>query len=69
MLYYTMIKFCMAPSIEYKRRILRKTNISKCAYQEVGNVSFSENFAYVLNGWPQPLFHLNRHKKKKMKFS
>ena len=23
-----------------------------CAYQEVRNVSFSENFAYVLNGWP-----------------
>ena len=35
------------------------TNISKplirtrmCAYQGVRNVSFSENFAYVLNGWP-----------------
>ena len=23
-----------------------------CAYQGVRNVSFSENFAYVLNGWP-----------------
>ena len=23
--------------------------------QEVRNVSFSENFAYVLNGWPQSL--------------
>ena len=23
-----------------------------CAYQRVKNVSFSENFAYVLNGWP-----------------
>ena len=22
-----------------------------CAYQRVRNVSFSENFAYVLNGW------------------
>ena len=22
-----------------------------CVYQEVRNVSFSENFAYVLNGW------------------
>ena len=22
-----------------------------CAYQGVKNVSFSENFAYVLNGW------------------
>ena len=24
----------------------------RCAYQEVKSVSFSENFAYVLNGWP-----------------
>ena len=23
-----------------------------CAYRGVRNVSFSENFAYVLNGWP-----------------
>ena len=23
-----------------------------CAYQEITNVSFSETFAYVLNGWP-----------------
>ena len=23
-----------------------------CAYQGVRDVSFSENFAYVLNGWP-----------------
>ena len=23
-----------------------------CVYQGVRNVSFSENFAYVLNGWP-----------------
>ena len=23
-----------------------------CAYQWVGNVSFSGNFAYTLNGWP-----------------
>ena len=37
-----------------------KTNISNllihtrtCAYQGVRNVSFSEDFAYVLNGWPQ----------------
>ena len=42
-------------------QIFRKTNISNllihtrtCAYQEVRNVSFSEDFAYVLiNGWPQ----------------
>ena len=26
--------------------------IRTCAYQGVRNVSFSENFAYVLNGWP-----------------
>ena len=23
-----------------------------CAYPEITNVSFSETFAYVLNGWP-----------------
>ena len=28
-----------------------------CAYQGVKNVSFSENFAYVLNGWCH--FHMN----------
>ena len=46
------------PSIKYARKIFRKTNISNplirtrtCAYQEVRNVSFSENFAYVHNGW------------------
>ena len=44
------------PSIKYVRKIFRKTNISNplirthsCAYQGVRNVSFSENFAYVLN--------------------
>ena len=48
----------MGPSIMYVRKIFRKTNISNplirtrtCAYKGVGNVSFSENFAYVLNGW------------------
>ena len=47
------------PSIRYIRKIFRKTNISNllirtctCAYQGVRNVSFSVNFAYVLNGWP-----------------
>ena len=46
-------------SIKYVRKIFRKTNISnpmirthKCAYQRVKNISFSENFAYVLNRWP-----------------
>ena len=50
-------------SIKYVRKIIRKTNISKAlirtrtrAYQGVRNVSFSENFAYVLNGWPLALF-------------
>ena len=45
-------------SIKYVRKIFRKTNISNplirtrtCAYQGVRNVSFLENFAYVLNGW------------------
>ena len=45
-------------SIKYVRKIFRKTNISKplirtgtCAYQGVRNVIFSENFAYILNGW------------------
>ena len=46
-------------SIQYVGKIFRKTNISyplirtrMCAYQGVRNVSFPENFAYVLNGWP-----------------
>ena len=45
------------PSFKYVRKIFRKTNISNpltrtptCAHQGVRNVSFSENFAYVLNG-------------------
>ena len=43
-------------SIKYVRKIFQKTNISNplirtrtCVYQEVRNVSFSENFAYGLN--------------------
>ena len=32
-------------SIKYVRKIFRKTNISNL------NVTFSENIAYVLNGW------------------
>ena len=46
------------PFIKYVRKIFRKTIISNplirtrtCAYQGVRNVS-SENFAYILNGWP-----------------
>ena len=49
----------MGPSIKYVRKVFRKTNISNplmrtrtCAYQGVGNVSFSENDAYVLTKWP-----------------
>ena len=39
------------------RKIFRKTNIPNPLirtqkYQWVRNVSFSENFGYVLNGWP-----------------
>ena len=44
--------------IYYVRKIFRKTNISyplirtrTCTYQGVRNVSFSENFAYVVNEW------------------
>ena len=46
-------------SIKYERKIFRKINICNplirtrpCAYQGVRNVSFSESFVYVLNGWP-----------------
>ena len=31
-------------------------NLRTCVYQGVRNVSFSENFAYVLNGWTLSLF-------------
>ena len=44
-------------------KIFRKTNISNplihnctCAYQGVRNVSFSENFASVIHGWPHIRF-------------
>ena len=32
---------------------LNESFIRTCAYQGVRNVSFSGNFAYLLNGWPQ----------------
>ena len=56
-------------SIKYVRKIFRKANISNplirtCAYQGVRNVSLSENFAYVLNGWP----HVSTNGKTKMKY-
>ena len=45
--------------MKYVRKIFRKTNISKplvharaSAYQGVRSVRFSENVAYVINGWP-----------------
>ena len=44
--------------IYYVLKFFRKTNISyslirtrSCAYQGVRNISFSKNFAYVLNKW------------------
>ena len=47
------------PFNTYIRKIFWKTNISyplirkrTCTYQGVRNVSFSENFMYVLNEWP-----------------
>ena len=55
---YLWRNFRSGSSIKYIRKIFRKTSISKplistrtCAYQGVRNVSFLENFAYVLNGW------------------
>ena len=59
------INYSKGPSIKYVRKIFRKTNISNlmictrtCAYQGVRNISFSENLAYVLNGWPPILLSL-----------
>ena len=52
-------KFIYEPFIKYVRKIFRKTNISNplirtrtWAYQGARNVSISENFVYVLHGWP-----------------
>ena len=33
--------------------------VRMCAYQGVRNVSFSENFAYVLIGWPQSVLEIH----------
>ena len=51
-------EFSLGPFIKNVHKIFRKTNISylliripMCAYQEVRNVSFPENFANVLNQW------------------
>ena len=53
----------MTKLMTYVHKIFEKTNISyplihtrTCAYQGVRNVSFSENFAHVLNGWPLTYF-------------
>ena len=35
------------------------THRRTCAYQGVRNVSFSENFVCVLNGWPHTLIVLS----------
>ena len=49
----------MSATLPYLRKIFPKNNMSyplirtrTCAYQGVRNVSFSENFAYVLNEYP-----------------
>ena len=54
---YVAVNFLKGPSIKYARKIFRKTNISNPlirtrtrTYQGVRNVSFSENFASILNG-------------------
>ena len=58
----SLVKFTVndrGSSIKYAQRIFRKTSIfnplirtRSCAYQGVCNISFSENFACVLNWWP-----------------
>ena len=66
-------------SKKYVRKIFRKSNISKplirtltFTYQvrNVRNVSFAENSAYVLNGWPlmqsQSLNNLKKFRRKKL---
>ena len=58
---FMVFEICLGSSIQYVRKIFRKTNIpyslvgtGTCAYQEVRYVGFSEIFAYLLNG--QSLF-------------
>ena len=51
------VKVPKGPSIKCVRKIFQKTitifiRTFTCVYQGVRNVSFSENVAYVLNGWP-----------------
>ena len=43
-------QFNVESVIQYVRKIFQKTNISpSCAYQGIRNVSFPENFSYILN--------------------
>ena len=63
----TIFELFMGSFVKYVRKIFRKTNISNilirtrtCAYQGVTNVSFSENFAYVLNEWPPMVSSFSR---------
>ena len=60
---------------KYVRKILRKINISKptictrtCAYQGGRNVSFSEHFAYVCNGWFFNMFTTSNNRKWQISF-
>ena len=60
------LRIYMGSSIQYVLKIFRKTNISyplirtrSWAYQGVRNVSFSENFAYLLNDLHLDLALLN----------
>ena len=48
------MKYSRGPSIKFVHKIFQKTNISNppIRTQGVRNVSFSENFAYVLDVWP-----------------
>ena len=58
------VKVPKGPSIKCVRKIFQKTitiishppppliRTFTCVYQGIRNVSFSENVAYVLNGWP-----------------
>ena len=47
-LFLTSLYFKVTVIFDYSINFHKGT----CAYQEVRNVSFSENFTYVLNGWP-----------------
>ena len=60
------LKFFIKPlgsSIKYVHKMFQKINISNLmrtrVYQGVRIVSFSENFAYLLNGWCLFQIHMN----------